>query len=238
MAQASKSYILGELSTETGGPVTDKTSPGPDNRSKLVLGLQMAVVYGLIELALWTPIGPANSLTIILAAICVLWLALRGPFSAREMGLGVPSLAGSTWTVAGGVILAAMVPLLAAVLGDNSTPRHPLPLHQAWQYAVWALAQQFVLESFFFVRMESLMGGRWAVPVTAILFSAAHIPNPILTFTSLVGGLFFCAMFRRYRTIIPLGLVHAGLGLLLAASFSDAVLHHMRVGIGYILFHA
>lgn len=52
-----------------------------------------------------------------------------------------------------------------------------------------------------------------------------------------VGGLFFCEMFRRYRNIFPLGLVHALLGLTLAASFSDAVLPHMRVGIGYIRFH-
>jgi membrane protease YdiL (CAAX protease family) len=56
----------------------------------------------------------------------------------------------------------------------------------------------------------------------------------VLTFTTLLGGLFFGKMFRRYRNIFPLGAVHAMVGLTLAASFSDAVLGHMRVGIGYL----
>jgi hypothetical protein len=44
-------------------------------------------------------------------------------------------------------------------------------------------------------------------------------------------------MFRRYRSIVPLGLAHAALGLTMAASFSDSLLHHMRVGIGYLVLH-
>jgi hypothetical protein len=49
--------------------------------------------------------------------------------------------------------------------------------------------------------------------------------------------LLFCQLFRLYRNLWPLGLIHAALGLTMAASFSDATLHHMRVGIGYFLIH-
>jgi hypothetical protein len=45
-------------------------------------------------------------------------------------------------------------------------------------------------------------------------------------------------MFRRYRNIFPLGLVHAALGLTIAASLPDSLLHHMRVGLGYLLYRA
>jgi len=45
-------------------------------------------------------------------------------------------------------------------------------------------------------------------------------------------------MFRRYRNIFPLGLVHAALGLTIAASLPDHWLHHMRVGIGYLRYPA
>jgi membrane protease YdiL (CAAX protease family) len=83
----------------------------------------------------------------------------------------------------------------------------------------------------------NLLGSSWAVLATAGLFGSVHIPSPVLTVASFVGGLFFFEMFRRYRNIFPLGLVHALLGLAMAASFSDAVLHHMRVGIGYVRFH-
>jgi hypothetical protein len=47
----------------------------------------------------------------------------------------------------------------------------------------------------------------------------------------------FCEMFRRYRNIFPLGLVHAVLGLTIAASLPDSLLHHMRVGLGYLTYH-
>src|SRR5207245_11446118 len=91
-------------------------------------------------------------------------------------------------------------------------------------------------QSFFFVRLESLLGSRRAVLATTILFAAAHIPNPILTIGSLFAGFFFCEMFRRYRNIFPLRVVHVILGLTMAASVSDALLHHMRVGIGFVQF--
>jgi membrane protease YdiL (CAAX protease family) len=69
-----------------------------------------------------------------------------------------------------------------------------------------------------------------------LLFVAAHLPSPILTTFTLVGGLFFCEMFRRYRSIYPIGIVHAVLGLTIAVTMPDSVLHHMRVGIGYLRY--
>jgi membrane protease YdiL (CAAX protease family) len=112
-----------------------------------------------------------------------------------------------------------------------------VPWRRAWQYAIWALEQEFILQSFFYVRLESFLGSRRAVWGAALLFCAAHLPSPVLTLLSLIGGLLFCEMFRRYRNIFPLGLVHAVLGLTIAASFPDSLLHHMRVGLGYLSHH-
>ena len=138
--------------------------------------------------------------------------------------------------VLGAAVLAAMVPLLSMTLGDYRGPAHVLPFGQACMYAVWALVQEFVLQSFFYLRLESLLGSKWAVPTAAVLFGEAHIPNYVLTVTSFAAGLFFCEMFRRYRNIFPLGLVHAALGLTIAASLPDRWLHHMRVGLGYLTY--
>jgi membrane protease YdiL (CAAX protease family) len=195
------------------------------------------VAYALLEATLWTPEGWLQILLMTLTTICILLFTLGGPYSAHEMGLSRPQTAASAWIVGGGLILVAIIPPLAALTGANSAPTHALPLHTAWQYIIWTFVQQFMLQSFFYVRMEALLGSRWAVFATAILFAAAHIPNPVLTFTTLLGGLFFCEMFRRYRNIYALGLVHAILGLTVAASCSDAVLHHMRVGIAYLRLH-
>jgi membrane protease YdiL (CAAX protease family) len=136
-----------------------------------------------------------------------------------------------------GLALAYSVPLVSRVLGLNVAPFRTLSFEQSWRYSVWSLEQEFILQSFLFLRLESLLRSRWAVFVAAGFFALAHIPSPILTVLSLLGGLVFCELFRRYRNIYALGAVHALLGLTIASSFSDRWLHHMRVGIGYLTFH-
>jgi len=206
-------------------------------RSALGIWLQIAFAYGLLEAALWTSPGRLDLIWMILTATFILLTAFRGPYSAREMGVTLPSGKATVWIVGAGLILAATLWSFAALTGADAAPTHAMPLRTTWQYAVWAFLQQFMLQSFFFVRLESLLGSRRAVLATTILFAAAHIPNPILTIGSALAGFFFCEMFRRYRNIFPLGLVHVILGLAMAASVSDALLHHMRVGIGYLQFH-
>ena len=137
------------------------------------------------------------------------------------------------------VIFGAVLVITLVAVGSamkNLGPAHPVPWNKAWQYAVWALLQEFILQSFFYVRLESLLGGRRAVWAAALLFAATHVPSPLLTLLSFGGGLLFCEMFRRYRNILPLGLIHAALGLTIAACFPDSLLHHMRVGVGYLSY--
>jgi membrane protease YdiL (CAAX protease family) len=56
----------------------------------------------------------------------------------------------------------------------------------------------------------------------------------VLTTFTLIAGLFFCEMFRRYRSIYLLGFVHAVLGLTLSATIPSSLLNHLRVGIGFL----
>lgn len=202
------------------------------------LWVQISMVYGLILLAAWTPDGPIKAAFMVLATCGIAVFALSSRYSAEQMGLGMPSWSGFVFIMGCGAVFALLMPLLAIVTGLRFPPIRIVPWHASWQYCVWALMQQFTLQSFFYLRMETLLGSRPAVLYAALLFSSIHLPSPILTIATLLGGIFFCEMFRRYRSILPLGLVHALLGLTIAASFSDHLLHHMRVGIGYLAFHA
>jgi len=163
-------------------------------------------------------------------------LTVRTGFSARQLGLTRPA-SGTLATLAAGMVLMGVVAAGGFFAARIFGAAHPVPWHRAWQYGIWAFVQEFMLQSFFFVKLESIMGGRQAVWATSLLFAVAHVPNPLLTPLSFLGALFFCEAFRRYRNLYSLGVIHAALGLTIAASFPDSLLHHMRVGIGYLMYH-
>jgi membrane protease YdiL (CAAX protease family) len=197
--------------------------------------VEVGLVFLSIMVAVWTQPGRFNAGVILLSALCTLWLTARGRYSVRELGLTQPG-SGAVSTVVSGVVLVIVLVAVGWTM-KSLGPAHAIPWNRAWQYALWALVQEFILQSFFFVRLESLLGGRRAVWAAALLFGATHIPSPLLTLLSFGGGLLFCEMFRRYRNILPLGLVHAALGLTIAATLPDSWLHHMRVGVGYLSYH-
>jgi membrane protease YdiL (CAAX protease family) len=202
--------------------------------SSVGLAFQVGLVFALIMVAVWTPPGRINTVSNLFAALCILWFTVRGRYSVFELGLARPGSGAVVTVVCGAFLMVATVVIGSAM--HNLGPAQRVPWERVWKYVLWALEQQFILQSFFYVRMESLLGSRRAVWGSSLLFSAAHLPSPVLSFMSFIGGLLFCEMFRRYRNIFPLGFVHAALGLTIAASLPDSLLHHMRVGIGYLLY--
>jgi len=231
MGSESKSFVQPTIRSSSPAVATAGRRPGSD-----LLGLvEIGLVFGLILVAVWTPQGRLNSSVSLAAAGLTVVLGFRG-HSLEELGLSRP-FSGALAMLAAGALLVFVV----AAAGSFTRPLGPpqaLPWYRAWQYGIWALLQQFILQSFMYLRLEAVLGGRRAVFGSALLFSAAHIPNPWLVALSLIGALFFCEMFRRYRNLFPLGLVHAALGLTIAASLPDHWLHHMRVGIGYLRYPA
>jgi membrane protease YdiL (CAAX protease family) len=196
--------------------------------------VEIGLIYGLILVAVWTPQGRLNS-AVSWAALCltILLTAISG-YSLRELGLARP-LRGASVMLAIGALLILMIATAGVFTRGFGSPQ-AIPLHRAWQYAIWALLQEFLLQSFMYARLESVFGSRRAVLAAAGLFALAHLPSPLLTILSFLGAVFFCEMFRRYRNIYPLGVIHAGLGLTIAASLPDPILHHMRVGLGYLMY--
>ena len=201
-------------------------------RTQLEIGLAFAAILGCV----WTAQGHLNTFLVFSTAGLIALLSLFGRFSSSQMGLGVPAARSVGVIVLVGSVLLLSLVIFAHATGWNVRPQ-TLQWRQIWKYSLWAVMQQFILLSFFFLRFESLLGGRRAVWWTAFLFAVVHIPSPFLTAASMLGGLFFCEMFRRYRTIWPLGVMHACLGCTIASEYSDAILRHMRVGIAFLRFH-
>jgi len=234
MAAESKSLIP-EIATD-GRLVSEQAKGSARSLSvDLVSSFPVGLVFALIMVAVWTPQGRLNAISSLSAALCILWFTVRSHYSVRELGLARPGSGVIVMLVSGAFMVGTIAVAGSAI--HSFGPAQPVPWRRAWQYAIWALEQEFILQSFFFVRLESLLGSRRAAWGAALLFCAAHLPSPVLTLLSFIGGLLFCERFRRYRNIFPLGFVHATLGLTIAASFPDSLLHHMRVGLGYLLYH-
>src|SRR5258707_728014 len=196
---------------------------------------QIIIAFLAVECGVWAARLSVRNRWAMAAGIIVITFALVDRPSMRRLGLGLPNAMGSSLMLGVGLTSAVLLMLLSHWVG-GPVPVNPLfpNKHLAWQYMVWALVQEFMMQSFFFTRCEELFGSPTAVWVTATFFAVVHLPNMVLTTFTLIGGLFFCEMFRRYRSIYLLGIVHAVLGLTLSATIPASLLNHLRVGIGFL----
>jgi Type II CAAX prenyl endopeptidase Rce1-like len=196
--------------------------------------IEISVGYALILLVIWTP-SPWQK-PLYLGA--VLWVILSTCISFdgwRPMGLRVSNPFRSLWIVAASLALAAIAIAISARLHTlRQFEGLPAFIQRYWGYAIFAFAQQFLLQDFFLLRL--LPAKTTAVSVAAALFALAHLPNPILTPITLVWGLACCLLFLRYRNVYPLALSHAILGISLAITIPGPIDHNMRVGLGYLTY--
>jgi CAAX prenyl protease-like protein len=212
-----------------------KLTPHPMNR--IWIWSQLAVAYLLLEASLWTE-GRTQHMFALATAVWIVIATLLSRRPLRELGLGTAGFAKSLIAIPVALAAAAMIVIIGWHAGTlrglfGARP----PLWHSSGYAIWALMQQFILNSFFYQNLEELLGdGKRALWGAAALFCFAHIPNPVLMAGTLAAALFFVTVFQRFRNIYPLGLAHAMLGLSLAVTVPDAWIRHMRVGISYLHF--
>ena len=202
---------------------------------KYVPLLGLIAGYGLIVATVWTEKALQRQLFWITAAfffastVIAFWnkpLRLPGLTQTLAMiGIGL--------LVAGAVVLAgAQMGTLHGLFGARSVLLH------SSGYLIWAVIQQYLQQCFFFARIERFtQSGILAGFIAAMLFALVHLPNPVLTPVTFIGGWILSDLYRRYRSVLPLGIVHGMVGLALAVSIPDHALHHMRVGLGYLHYH-
>jgi len=220
------SYQLAPISTSEHG-----------KRSGWISGLEILAAWAMIEMTIWTS-GKTQLRLFWVSALFIIASTIIHRPRLNEIGLGKRGLWSSLWVVPAALVLASAAALLAWEAGTL----HPLfgaigiATHSS-AYFVWAVFQQFILQSYFFLRLEKLISTRRAVILSATLFCLVHIPNPVLVVVCLFAGWFACEVFRRTRNIYALGIAHAILGLTIAVTVPDHIQRHMRVGIGYYHYH-
>jgi len=195
---------------------------------------ELALGFGFIVVVLWLPsreqlvVGP---LALLAPLALVLW---RKP-SIHELGLGWRGIVSSWWVLPAAVGL-TILGVLAARGAGTFHPLYNADLAHVGGYVLWTIYQQFLLQDYFMPRLTRVLGSDEAIGVAALLFSAAHLPNLTLTAATLLWGAVSCWLFRRYRSLYSLGLAQGLLGLCFAVCVPDALHHHLRVGLGYLLY--
>jgi membrane protease YdiL (CAAX protease family) len=136
--------------------------------------------------------------------------------------------------------LAPLLALIAAVMLSMGALLHTLrPIGFAGvllallPYLPWGLTQQYILNGYFLNRFDALLSPGGAGLLAALLFSAAHAPNPFLMAVTLPLGWSATLLYRRTRNLYLLGIAHAVIGLLLFLVVPDSISHHLRVGPGW-----
>jgi membrane protease YdiL (CAAX protease family) len=207
-------------------------------RSRRRAFLEIATVYGLILLVIWTPRPWQRWLWWVAAAAVVIITSISWD-GLEAMGLRRRNFLRSLWIVGAALCVALVAAGIAAHFGTLRV-RGGVGwlLESFWLYAVWAGVQQFLLLCFFLLRMLRLIPNRRvAAYATAGIFAAAHLPNPILVTATIVWGVVACLLFLRYRNLYPLALAHAILGIMIAVTIPGTVDHNMRVGLGYLRYN-
>jgi len=206
-------------------------------RGRRRVWIEIVVAYVLILVVIWTP-RPAQRWTWWIAAASVVFFTCISFDGTQAMGLRAKNFLRSLWVAGAAVLIAAAAVFVAARLHTLHAPAGPMQfIANYFAYAIWACAQQFLLECYFLLRFLRLMPDRrWAALASAGIFAAAHLPNPVLTPITLLWGVAACFLFLRYRNLYPLALAHAILGITISLTVPGPLDHNMRVGWSYLTY--
>ena len=222
-----------EFSNLAARPVAEH-HPAPFLQSRVASLLEVGIGFALIEAALWE--GRHIAPWAWLALAWIIASTLNSGFSWRALGVTAEGFRPALWVAGAGLLLAGAIAGGGAVAGSLHLYTNQLhPGLGSLLYIVWALVQEFILQSFLFLHCERILkSGKNAVWAAGGLFFLAHLPNPVLLIAAAIAGPLLCELFRRYRNIYPLAIAHGLVGLALAVAIPDVIHHQMKVGFGYL----
>jgi len=207
----------------------------PQSDTSLRTLAELTIGFAAILVVLWLPtreqliFGP-------IALLAPLILVLRQKPTLSDLGLHWRGSVSSFWILPAAAVAATAGILMARAAGTFHELYKP-DLAHVGGYVLWTIYQQFLLQDYFMPRLTRVLNTDAAIAFAAVLFAMAHLPNVVLTVATLVWGAVSCALFRRCRSVVVLGITQGLLGLCFAVCVPDAYLHHMRVGLGYWHYH-
>jgi hypothetical protein len=137
------------------------------------------------------------------------------------------------WTYAALVVALALA--IGLILHRPDMHATPAPgLRQALRYFCWALLQQYLICAIYAERWNIVTGnGYVAAWLGALGFALMHAPNGALMLATFAGGLCWCAIYLRYRALLPLALSHTACALSLVVLLPADILRSAEVSVRF-----
>ena len=101
-------------------------------------------------------------------------------------------------------------------------------------FPVWALFQQYALQGFINRRLQTALGTGFKVTLlVGLIFGLLHLPNPLLAFLTLLGGVIWAAVYQRQPNLLALAISQSLISLTLALATPPSLINGLRVGFRY-----
>jgi membrane protease YdiL (CAAX protease family) len=192
-----------------------------------------SAVLGIILSYTWLidPLAPRGfaAVPMVLVAVLAAWRSARHREWGFDWRATLPGLRAAAL-----VTVPAVVAILVAGAWLGTLHDRRDFLGSFGGLAVWACAQQWVLQTLVLREAQRVTSPRTAVLVAASLFAIVHLPNPFLTAVTFAGGLAWCAIYARHPNILPLAISHALGTLAILYAFDQALTGRLRIGDAYL----
>lgn len=154
--------------------------------------------------------------------------------SARDLGFRLDNLVPTLRLLIWPTLVAAIIILAVGwyLTGPPSVARLVRP--RLLVVPAWALFQQYALQAFINRRAQVAFGkGLRSVLLVAVIFGVLHLPNPVLSMLTFLGGLIWASVYQREANLFALAASHTVASISLAVALPLNVINGLRVGFKY-----